>query len=188
MSKLQSIYALLNTKNNKFYVGRSNNVEYRFATHKNKLNRNEHVNKHLQNAWNEDKEYFKLIILHEINLNNKQYELNIAQSIEQAYLDEFMHKDILYNISCSSRTGIMFGEDNHFYGKKHNAQTIQLMSLKRKQQIADGSYQISNAKKVKIFNHTYDSITQAYKLTPYSKYAIRKNCNDPNNHDFNFII
>lgn len=185
---MQSIYAILNTRNNKFYVGRSKNVQLRFATHKNKLNREEHVNKHLQNAWNKDKDYFKLIILHEIDLNDEQKELKIAQYIEQAYLDEFMNKDILYNISCSSKTGLMFGEHNHFYGKKHTPQSIKLISLKRKKQIADGSYKISNAKKVKIFNKTYDSISQAYKLTIYSKRVIRKNCNDPHNHDFNFII
>ncbi len=46
------LYAIVNTVNNKSYVGSSNNIERRTKEHKNELSRNKHFCKHLQNSWN----------------------------------------------------------------------------------------------------------------------------------------
>lgn len=46
------IYQILNTKNNKRYIGLSIHCGYRFLQHKRELNKNRHSNEHLQAAWN----------------------------------------------------------------------------------------------------------------------------------------
>jgi len=46
------IYTIINTRNNKCYIGSSKNIESRFKAHKSRLRNNKHINYHLQNAWN----------------------------------------------------------------------------------------------------------------------------------------
>jgi len=46
------IYKILNTVNNKFYIGSAVNLNSRFRTHKANLINNKHPNKHLQAAFN----------------------------------------------------------------------------------------------------------------------------------------
>lgn len=50
--KMCGIYAIVNTKNNKIYVGQSRDIECRWRMHKHELNTNTHCNSHLQRAWN----------------------------------------------------------------------------------------------------------------------------------------
>lgn len=45
------IYKILNLKNNKLYYGSSKNIKKRWATHRNHLKNNKHVNCILQRAW-----------------------------------------------------------------------------------------------------------------------------------------
>lgn len=151
------IYAIINKINNKFYVGRSQDVNNRIKTHFYLLNKNMHFNKNLQKDWNLYGELnFESTILHEI------YSLNDAIFAEQAYLDEFINKDILYNISDLAITGVnrninhhnynktpkewmgeetykqslikksqsIRGEKNHFYGKHHSDETKKLLAQK----------------------------------------------------------
>lgn len=46
------IYQILNTINNKRYIGSSKNLTHRLWEHKNKLSLGKHSNPHLQSAWN----------------------------------------------------------------------------------------------------------------------------------------
>lgn len=46
------IYKILNTINGKFYIGSAVNLGNRFHTHRHKLEKNNHKNKHLQSAFN----------------------------------------------------------------------------------------------------------------------------------------
>lgn len=50
--KLCGIYCIENLVNHKKYIGLSQDIEKRFKAHKNALNHNRHINKHLQTAWN----------------------------------------------------------------------------------------------------------------------------------------
>lgn len=50
------IYKIINTIDNKFYIGSSLNIKSRIYKHKNKLRLNKHDNIYLQRAWNKYKE------------------------------------------------------------------------------------------------------------------------------------
>lgn len=49
---ISGIYKILNTKNNKCYIGSAVRLTTRFNTHRSKLKLNYHPNKHLQAAYN----------------------------------------------------------------------------------------------------------------------------------------
>ena len=46
------IYEIYNTINSKRYIGQSIHVRTRLLKHINLLNKNKHLNKHLQSSWN----------------------------------------------------------------------------------------------------------------------------------------
>jgi len=103
-NKVSGIYILLNKINNKWYVGSSNNILLRWITHKRSLRKNNHINKHLQRAWNKyGEESFEFHIIELIN----SCDLLV---VEQKYLDYAKtHKIKYYNINFVS-TG--FGSGN----------------------------------------------------------------------------
>jgi len=49
--RISGIYAIKNSENGKLYIGSSNDITKRFNSHKNKLNKHQHLNKYLQSAW-----------------------------------------------------------------------------------------------------------------------------------------
>lgn len=50
--KQSGIYAIINTTNDKFYIGSAQNIKARWAEHRRDLRRGDHNNQHLQRAWN----------------------------------------------------------------------------------------------------------------------------------------
>lgn len=58
MRKICGIYAILNRKNNKIYIGKFKNIIQRWRCHKYLLRNNKHEN-HLQRAWNLNKPIIK---------------------------------------------------------------------------------------------------------------------------------
>lgn len=73
---ISGIYCIENIKDNKKYIGQSKNIYDRWAKHKLELNRNNHDNDYLQNAWNKYGELcFTFYILEEcdeIELDDKE--------------------------------------------------------------------------------------------------------------------
>lgn len=62
------IYQILNTKNNKRYIGLSKHCQYRFSQHKRELNHNRHSNEHLQAAWNKyGSDAFEFSVIEEVS-------------------------------------------------------------------------------------------------------------------------
>lgn len=49
---IHAIYAILNTINDKVYVGSAVNLRLRWNNHRSQLNLNKHDCQHLQSAWN----------------------------------------------------------------------------------------------------------------------------------------
>lgn len=103
------VYTILHKPSGQFYVGSSNDIKNRIATHKRELKRNNHHCNHLQRAWNlydknefEFKEFIETI------------DLQKAREIEQFYIDLFI-KDKLYNTK-NKAIGASSGEFN--YAKK----------------------------------------------------------------------
>lgn len=129
------IYKIINTKNNKIYVGSSVDIKKRWSTHRSKLRGSYHVNNYLQNAWNKYGEgAFEFEVIKKVN----NYEELI--SAEQKYLEKLKPE---YNIQLSAgeRWGfkhsketieklrkINLGGKNGNYGRKHTAKEKELMS------------------------------------------------------------
>lgn len=59
-----AVYSISNLLNGKVYIGSAVDYDSRWRTHKSRLNRNIHSNKHLQGAWNEYGEVvFNFVVL-----------------------------------------------------------------------------------------------------------------------------
>ena len=95
---MKGIYLIRNNLNDKVYIGSSGNLHKRFIKHRSRLNRNEHKNSHLQNAWNKyggDVFSFETLLLCEESellkyeqqcLDNMKPEYNIATSATASFL------------------------------------------------------------------------------------------------------
>jgi hypothetical protein len=142
------IYMITNIINKKIYIGSACDIKKRWKKHKQNLRNNKHHNIHLQNAWNKHGEKcFKFEILQNVSV------IEHLISYEQKYLDYFKSydKNVGYNIRIladnnlgtkrSSETKIseetknkislsMRSSNNHFYGKKHSAESKLKMGLK----------------------------------------------------------
>ena len=109
-------YKITCTGNDKNYYGSSNDFPRRKSQHLSRLRRNDHVNKHLQNAYNKyGEESFVFVIL------NVYDNVEDMEAAEQQLIDEFLGES--FNKSCSAKGPKLFGEDNGFYGKKHSEET-----------------------------------------------------------------
>jgi len=79
------IYKIINTVNDKYYVGSSTNIERRWREHIKLLNHNRHHNEHLQHAWNKyGHDSFRFVIIQNtsnslVKITEQKY-LNIAKS------------------------------------------------------------------------------------------------------------
>jgi group I intron endonuclease len=158
---MKGIYKILNTINNKYYIGSSKNIENRWIKHKKKLKSNRHRNVLLQNNWNKyGPESFKLLIIEEVeNVNN-------ILNREQYYLDKLFKEDCdnILNIGRQAEGGDkvtnnpradsksrgstlnrriagkirgenMKGHKSHFYNKHHTTETKNQISKKLKGRI-----------------------------------------------------
>ena len=109
------IYAILNTKSDRIYIGQTKNFLKRWKKHKYLLSKNKHKNQFLQNDFNKCKfefkndEFLTFIIIEQIDINDK----NLMTMREQIYLDAFIPTGECYNIqkiaqindpSCFSKT------------------------------------------------------------------------------------
>jgi group I intron endonuclease len=96
---MKGIYKIINNVNNKYYIGSSNNIDRRWKEHINCLNKNKHINFHLQKAWNKYGESnFSFIIVQEVNCSSKE-----LLELEQNYLDNIDSN--CYNLSLFSSGG-----------------------------------------------------------------------------------
>lgn len=109
IKKQQSgIYCIINTINNKQYIGSSKLVRKRLLQHKNYLIKNKHINKKLQNSWNKyTDENFHCIILEYCNIDKlferEQYyidnlkpELNICLTVGRYPTKQNIRVDKIY--------------------------------------------------------------------------------------------
>jgi group I intron endonuclease len=91
--KVSGIYKIINITNNKYYVGSSYDIYYRWRKHKERLNRNDHHSPKLQRSWNRDGAdnfVFKVI---------EQCDKSLLIEKEQEYLNiACMNKKQSYNM------------------------------------------------------------------------------------------
>jgi group I intron endonuclease len=99
MKIISGIYKIVNTKNDKFYIGSAVDIKKRWDRHKNALKKNKHENIHLQRAYNK---YGEDVFICETIEETKDLLLR-----EQHYLDTLKSYDftIGYNIGRKSSGG-----------------------------------------------------------------------------------
>lgn len=85
---MRGIYCIRNIKNNKIYIGQTNDIEVRWHNHINMLRRNAHNNLHLQNAWNKYGENnFEFFVIYEATENDN------LNSLEKYYIKLYNTND-----------------------------------------------------------------------------------------------
>ena len=115
------IYKITNLKNGKFYIGSSVQITRRITGHISQLNKNSHVNRHLQNAWNQyGPDSFTFERLERVKVKSKLLER------EQYYLDTFLYAqeyikgvdnrflELGYNLNpiAGSNLGVRYSEES----------------------------------------------------------------------------
>lgn len=98
------IYRIINIITNDFYIGSTNNPDFRWASHLYELVRNEHFNRFLQRAWNKyGSSSFRFEILEHVKIN-------VLRQVEQEYIDRLEPK---YNLAKTvSQPSSRKGETN----------------------------------------------------------------------------
>lgn len=127
------IYCIINTINNKKYVGSSTNIKQRWMKHKSELRNGYHINPHLQKAWNkygEEKFDFRVLVY-----TNPDEAILLEQYVLDNYFELFE-----YNISKDANApmaGREFSEEHRrklsesHIGKTFSEETKQKMSKAR---------------------------------------------------------
>ncbi len=89
------IYCIINTQNNKIYVGQSSNLVRRRYSHFRQLRNGIHYNSHLQNSFNlYGQQSFEFVVLEKV-------ESNLLLEREQHWLDLFSTTNDVYNIKLN---------------------------------------------------------------------------------------
>jgi group I intron endonuclease len=147
MAKICGVYEIINTINNKKYIGQSIDIYRRWKDHQCKLQTNSHNNEYLQRAWNkygEENFEFKICeVCSEDKLDEREcFYIKEYQTCNQLYgynlKDGGGHHDVSeearlhmsqahVNQWTEERRKEMrikySGEKNPFYGKKHTEET-----------------------------------------------------------------
>jgi len=140
MERNSGIYSILNKKNGKIYVGLTKNLSDRKKEHFGRLKRNQHINDHLQSAFN--------------HYGADSFEFNVLEYCDEdslkdneewwvAYFDS-SNREKGYNLTEGGDSNPMEnpltvkkamnnrrsydGENNPFYGKKHTSESKKKMS------------------------------------------------------------
>lgn len=160
------IYGILNLVNGKIYVGSAVDIYYRFHTHKSKLKYNQHVNKHLQSAWNEYGELaFDFIILEHVMwksdlIDREQYWIDLTDCYNPEHGYNF-RKIAKSNLGLkkivSKETRLKLSVANK--GRKHSQETKFKLSKARKGKILSDIH-IANAVKGRA-GYTHSAETKA---------------------------
>lgn len=170
--KNPGIYKILNTKNNKVYIGSAVSLERRIQDHKYRLRKNIHKNSHLQSAWNKYKEEsFEFSIIEYINDVSKLIQR------EQFYIDTLLaaNRESGYNMVPDAITSL---------GIKRSPETIKRISEGHKGLKQDREQiekrRLSLFKPIAQFDlegnliRTWNSISEASKFYNYNTSAISK--------------
>jgi hypothetical protein len=67
-----------------------------------------------------------------------------AEKLERELVnEEFVNRSDTYNLSLGGNVCILYGDKNGFYGKKHSAETLEIMKAKRQETYEKNSYSSS---------------------------------------------
>ncbi len=103
------IYSITNKITNECYVGQSFRLRSRISSHKRRLHRNAHINKHLQSAWNKyGSKNFVFRVVEELSDDCTLKELTNA---EQKWIDK-LHPEYNKAPAAGSLLGFIWSEDS----------------------------------------------------------------------------
>lgn len=132
LTKLSGIYSIVNTKNNKIYIGESLDIKSRWKDHIADLKSNAHANNKLQNDYNvfgEDVFEFRILLPH-VSFNTLQTKAELI-ILENYYIKQ-QKPELLYNIEDTkseilNNHKIFLGEINDYgyiFIKKYLIKTL----------------------------------------------------------------
>lgn len=125
IAKMVSGIYKIESKDGKVYIGSAINIKMRWAGHKYSLNKNEHHNKHLQNAWNKyGAEYFTFSVIEEIADRTR---LLYYEQIWLGVLFSSLGHENIYNVRVIAES---------CYGLKRSEESKHNMSLAHKGKVS----------------------------------------------------
>ena len=146
------IYAIVNIRNSKMYIGSTNFLRGRLLRHFSELRQNKHTNKYLQNAYTKEPDNFIAFTIDECLIED--------QWKTEQYWINFYPKEILYNIAldvlapgkctkgkiCTKQTRELLSKAKMghaptlgFTGHKHSQESIKKISEASKKQVKSES-------------------------------------------------
>ena len=133
MNILNGIYKIVNTKNQKIYIGSSKNLDKRWDEHRKNLLNNKHINIKLQRAWNKyGSDSFQFQIIEQCDVSN-------LYDREQYYLDSLMpwKQNVGYNIGKNACGGdnISNHPDLELIREKHKINPTKMWESKSKNEM-----------------------------------------------------
>lgn len=173
MRNLSGIYKITCIANDKFYIGKSINIDNRWKAHKRKLHCKDHDNIHLQRCFDK------------YGINSLRFEIlcicedPYMTELEQKLIDLYVNEELCVNINQSStsppsrlghkhsdetKTKMILsrsGDKNHHFGKKLKPESIEKRTLKRQK------------------NYSFlDPLGNVVKLVNLNKFCIENNLNN----------
>lgn len=163
------IYALVNIKNGKFYIGSAVHFKKRMWLHKWELKNNVHKNIYLQNSYNKHgKDYFVYKIIEYVS------DLNELLNIEQYYIDLYKPTGKTYNICpiAGNCLGRIASEEEKEYKSKNSKQSIEVWQMNKH------TYEVVNV---------FHSLGEAERITGIHSGKISGVCSGKRNYTYDFI-
>ena len=158
VTKESGIYEIINTVNNKRYIGQAKNIKFRIRTHFYNLRLNKHYNPHLQTAFNKYGENaFKsnaIVIISNPNTD-------ILDEIEELLFSTYNFEDELYNILKFAKIKTTL--------KCNDEQKQNINTWKDKQKRSITQYDIVTLQVIR----TYESVSEAAKFNNMNSEGIR---------------
>lgn len=170
------IYKITNNKNDKVYIGSSANLKSRKYQHFKMLEKDIHVNRHLQNAYNEDgKDNFKWEVLENIEFNEDKTILRTSLLTREQYWIDIYFGEHCYNFNpiAGSSLGIKLSEETKI--KIGRSNSISLKGRRLPQEVIEKIRQANLGKKMS--PESIEKCRQAklgYKVSEETKEKLRQ--------------
>jgi group I intron endonuclease len=152
--KMSGIYLIINTFNDKMYVGSAAHISQRWSWHKRNLNNKTHHNSYLQKSWHKyGADAFHFCIVEEC-------EIEKLEAVEQAWIDTGCFEYNIYLTSGSPR-GTKHSEETKRKiseggkGRKVSEETKLLISVYQKNRSLEHRANHSAAMKKRVFSEEH---------------------------------
>lgn len=171
MNKKGYIYQIINTYNNKIYIGSTINLCARWKEHINDLSKNKHHNIHLQRAWIKyGRAYFKFSIIEIVENtgvlleredywleNSKCFDKKFGYNIKMKATGGELPSEVKNKISNSNK-GKNKGNKNFMYGKTHTVEAKEKISKTHKGRVLTEEHKckIGNSVRGKKYNFSIE--------------------------------